>query len=141
MESNEGTPTELRIKLSKRLAKLFLEVKKYYLLENNSEVIRTLIRELIDKYREELKSAAKWWAEKQTRLEKMQMKGARMQVIISFIAIGVIIGGTIALAFIGKIQGETFVAIISMVIGYLLTLIDFSAIAPPKRNKMMDDQP
>ncbi|UJG43600.1 MAG: hypothetical protein K9W46_00110 [Candidatus Heimdallarchaeum endolithica] len=45
MESNEGTPTELRIKLSKRLAKLFLEVKKYYLLENNSEVIRTLIRE------------------------------------------------------------------------------------------------
>jgi len=45
MESNEETPTELRIKLSKRLAKLFLDVKRYYLLENNSEVIRTLIRE------------------------------------------------------------------------------------------------
>jgi len=71
----------------------------------------------------------------------MQMKGARMQVIISFVAIVAIIGGTITLAFIGKIQGETFVAIISMVIGYLLTLIDFSAIAPPKRNKMMNDQP
>ena len=38
-------PGEIRVRLGKRLAKLFLEVKKYYLLENNSEVIRTLIRE------------------------------------------------------------------------------------------------
>ncbi len=44
-DTKEGMPGEIRVRLGKRLAKLFLEVKKYYLLENNSEVIRTLIRE------------------------------------------------------------------------------------------------
>ena len=91
--------------------------------------------EIIDKYKPELTSAAKWWAENSRLSQKSQIKGSSRQIIISTLLIAGIILGAVLLTVFDKIQGETFVAIISLVIGYLLTLIDFSAISPPGNKK------
>ena len=102
--------------------------------ENNNDVAglsKEDWMEIIDKYKPELTSAAKWWAENNRLTQKSQVKGSTRQIIISSALIAGIILGAVLLTVFDKIQGETFVAIVSLVIGYLLTLINFSAISPP----------
>ncbi|MCG3255236.1 MAG: hypothetical protein KAU62_04045 [Candidatus Heimdallarchaeota archaeon] len=51
--SNDAQAFEIRVRIGKKLGELFQEVKNNYMLENNSEIVRLLIKEKYDELQKE----------------------------------------------------------------------------------------
>ena len=74
-----------------------------------------------------------WFIDRNRTDHKQRLKSAKTQFWVIVIFLAGISGGLLAALLTDKILGETFIAVVGIIIGYMFYMIKYSAISPVRR--------